>query len=453
MRKMTRRRSPFFLLGSAALAAGIGGCGGGGSSGATPGASLAFAVKWQQKPAAAPSAAESTQEFPAPIPAAVNAIRFTYSSGGNTCCVAVLRGSQAFEERHLQLADVPEGPGILTVNGYPTDFAPSDGIDDTCPTRTGDGTACVDKDAGPSFASGDVEVDVQPATVNQVDVDVHSVPFFLNVRPADGETVTDARPTIRFTVVDAVFGINADTPAIITLEQGDTSLEAKILEAQPCRDNDAELPDCSEGGALDVSGFIIRARPTSDLQDGAVELQISSDNTAPEPIIGSFDSTFTVNSGITTTTVTTTTVTTTSITVTTSNTITTTTLTGVETFCLRFSVTNQVDLVGISYNVGYGATGGSFEGSGENVECQSVLDTNPESTLSTFNDDDGAETLSSAIISAETFSGPTPLAECRFQQVPPLDTGDFSIQVTEATGPDLNSVNATVGVEEIPCPQ
>ena len=458
--KTPRSRTRTFLPIALAMAALTpAGCGGGGSSGGAPtGASLAFSVAWEQR-ATEGSAANlvygsdqavgadgAAVVFDTPIPPSVSAIRFILRpASGQACCVAVLRGSQAFIERHLQLADVLPGEGSLEVNGFPVFFAPNGGVTTTCATRNGDGTPCsASQDTLPSFGSDEIPVDVQAGVTNVVDVDVHSLPFLLNLDPADGGTADSVRPNVNFTVVDANHDVNPDVN--IRIQDNAVTVQSQILTSEDCLDGDSQLPDCSPNGALEVRGLIITSRSPQDLPPGNAALRIRASNEAAIPRDMESNTAFMVPPGETSTT-TSTTITTTSTTLDT----TTTTLELPQTFCLKFSVSNAVDLVGVSYDVFYGSTGGDFTGSGDTVACVSLLNGDPQSTLTTFNDDDNTSTLSAATISAQTFSGPTALAQCEFVQVPPLVLGKFSIQVTEATAPDLTPASATVVVEETTC--
>ena len=434
-----RSRIRFSLLGAVALLAGLADCGGGKSSSDDypSGTELAFSVAWEQRTpdGGAPVSASMTRGaalgFDTPIPPSVNAIRFTLrpAAPAPACCVAILRGSQAFIDRHLLLADVSEGLGSIEVTGFPTDFAPADGVPALCPTRPADqGVACSgDDDTLPSFGSDQVEVDVLRGVRNVVNVDVYSLPFLINLDPDDGETADESRPHISFTVVDAVHSIDPDVSILV--KQGGNGNLAEIEDSKPCLDGDDVLPDCSANGALEVHGLKIFARASQGLEEAQARLRIQASNTANPVRSMESNTVFNVPPSSSTTS----------------------TTGEPETFCLLFSVSNTVDLLGVDYDVHYSA--GNFTGSGEDVSCTSVLDAAPESeTLTSFNDDDDSNTLSTAIVSSDTFSGPTDLARCEFTQVPPLNLGNFSIQVTEATAPDLSPANATVSVQETPCP-
>jgi hypothetical protein len=377
--------------------------------------------------------------FEEEIPPSVNAIRFvlTPPSGGK-CCVAVVRGSQAFEDRHIVLQGAQAGENFLEVNGYPTDFAPSDGISQTCPSDGG--TSCSSERTLPSFASGDVFVDVEANTTNIVDVDVHSVPFLLDLFPDDGDTAEDVRPHVSFKIVDANFGIDDDFTAEIT--QGLLSTGVAFDDIKDCADGDSQLPDCSPGGELEVRGVSVSGQAEEALNPGQADLHIEASNTAPTQRTMESDTTFLVPEGTTTTS--------TSSTVPSSTTSTTEPEPPV-TFCVDFTVDSNVDLLGVSYTVDYSATGGDFEGTGENVECFSLIDEG-ETTLTSFNDDEGTSQLNSAVISAQTFTVPQAIAECFFTVVPPLNLQAFDIQVTEATAGDLSPATATVTISETTCP-
>jgi hypothetical protein len=437
------RSLPAIALGALALAAA--GCGGGGSSGSSAPTGLAFRVAWEQRAtpggtsgAASPAAVDGAElGFEEEIPPSVNAIRFVLTPpSGEPCCVAVLRGSAAFEERRIVLANVTPGEGELEVNGYPTNFAPADGIDEECNTN-GDGTPCSSQETLPSFGSGDIEIDVIANTTNIVNVSVHSLPFLLDLDPADGETADEQRPHISFAVVDANHAVDDDIEVLI--EQGELSTGVEFDSVDRCADGDNELPDCSEGGELEVQGFLVESQSQVPLDPGPASLHIEATNTAPTPRSMESDTTFIVPEGTTTTT--------TSLSTTTS----TTAPEPPATFCVLFTVDSSVDLLGVSYTVDYSASDGEFNGTGEDVECFSLID-NGQNTLTSFNDDEGTSQLNSAVISAETFSVPQAIAQCEFLQVPPLDLGGITIQVTEATAGDLSPASATVTITETTCP-
>lgn len=427
-------------FGAMALAAA--GCGGGGSSGGGAPTGLAFRVAWEQRAnpggtdgASLSSANGAELGFEDEIPPSVNAIRFVLTPpSGDSCCVAVLRGSPAFEERRIVLSNVEPGDGSLEVNGYPTNFAPADGIDEECDTN-GAGSSCSSQETLPSFGSGEIEIDVVANTTNIVNVSVHSLPFLLDLDPDDGETADEEQPHISFTVVDANHDVNEDIGVLITQGSLETGVEFDSIE--DCADGDIELPDCSEGGELEVRGVIVETQSQVPLDPGVASLHIEASNTAPIPRSMESDTTFIVPEVTTTTT---------------SSSTTTTEPEPPATFCLEFSVSAPVALLGVSYEVSYGATGGDFTGTGEEVSCFSLLNPNDENTLTSFNDDDGSSTLLSAVISPEPFNVPVALAQCEFLQVPPLDTQAFSVLVTEATTADLTSTTATVSVTETTCP-
>ncbi len=440
-------RAPIALAASA-LALAAAGCGGGGSSGGGGPTGLAFRVAWEQPASTGGVAGASLLAsdgaalgFEDEIPPSVNAIRFVLTPpSGAACCVAVLRGSPAFEERRIVFSNVVPGEGSLEVNGYPTDFAPADGVSGTCNTG-GAGSSCSSQRTLPSFGSGEIEIDVIANVTNVVNVDVHSLPFLLDLDPGDGETADEDRPHISFAIVDANHDIGEDIDVQIT--QGALSTGVEFDSIEDCADGDSQLPDCSDGGELEVRGVLIETQSQVPLEPGPANLHIEASNTAPIERSMESDTTFIVPPAIESTTTST------------SPPTSTTSTTQEEppaTFCLEFSVNAPVDLLGVSYEVAYGGTGGDFTGTGEGVECTSLLNPNSESTLTTFNDEDSSSTLFSAVISVEPFSVPIALARCEFTQIPPLVLGNFSITVTEATAGDLTSTTATVGATETTCP-
>jgi hypothetical protein len=454
-KSVSRSRTRTSLFCSAAVIVSLAGCGGGGGSATSASTQLAFAVNWEQRLAEGSAAiAVSTAPdgaavgFDTPIPPSVNAIRFLWrpAAPAPACCISVIRGTQAFTDRRLVLAGVTPGPGSLEVNGFPTNFAPSGGVGATCATSPpGGGSPCSGPaNTLPSFGSDGIPVDVVPNQANIVDVDVHSLPFVIDLEPADGETVNTTTPDIDFTIVDANHAI---APGVnIRVRNLPVTVNPGVLTAEECVDGDAVLPDCSDGGELEVQGLRIHSEVDTPLPAGEAELRLRASNTAPVQRDMESNTVFNVLPPDTTTTTTTTTPST-------SGTSTTTTLEEFPvTFCLKFSVSTAVDLVGISYEADYSAAAGEFTGTGENVACTNLLETNPNSTLATFNDNDGASALSAAFISAETFSGPVDLARCEFSKVPPLFLPGIAIEVTEATAPDLSPASATVIVEETACP-
>lgn len=434
-----RSRTRISILGAALVGLAAPGCGGGGSSGATP-TSLAFTVNWEQ-PVAASSGIDGAANlgFDTPIPPSVNAIRFLFTpAGGPTCCVAVVRGSQAFTDRHIVLANVTEGLGSLEVAGFPTEFAPNDGATVTCPTRPIDaGVACSGPaNTLPSFGSDPTSVDVVKGANNVVNVDVYSLPFVIGLNPEDGGTVETSRPDVDFTIVDANHTIDPDVN--IRVRHQPVTDFPNILTSEECLDGSSDLPDCSPGGELEVHGLRITSKVGTALPEGLAELRIRASNTADPVRDMESNTTFNVNAPVTTTT----------------TTESTTTTLPPEPFCLQFVLSEPVDLVGLSFEASYGAALGEIPGSADQASCFSLVQ--HESLLATFNDDDETSTITAAYASPDSFTepdSPTPLLECDYLESPPLDLDKIAIQVTEATAPDLTSTSATVTVEEIECPR
>src|SRR5205085_1821492 len=92
---------------------------------------------------------------------------------------------------------------------------------------------------------------------------VNAIRFIL--RPDDGPVLGDGNHRVRFTVVDANSPIDPDID--VRILRGDVDTGVEILNTQECSDNDTEdeLPDCSDNGALDVSGIRFTVRPLVEL--------------------------------------------------------------------------------------------------------------------------------------------------------------------------------------------
>jgi hypothetical protein len=222
-----------FLLFASLWTAGCGGGGGSGGGSAT-GGGLSVNALWEQPDGGNGSGAQSAAQqagggFGPDLPASVVTVRFLFrSSGGTNCCLAVDPDAVPTDpetgQRLLTLASLPAGPGTLTITGFPTDFAPNDGVLDRCETNpAGVGAFC---DAGqtqsPSFASDPKAVNIVAGAQNDAgDIEIPAVPFVLpgSLSPAPG---TDASNPIeaRAIVVDAVTGIEESSVALQVQRNG-----------------------------------------------------------------------------------------------------------------------------------------------------------------------------------------------------------------------------------------
>jgi hypothetical protein len=105
-----------------------------------------------------------------------------------------------------------------------------------------------------------------------------------------------------------------------------------------------------------------------------------------------------------------------------------------------FRATDAVTFGALEWLTTY--TGGSFDGTGGNVDCTSLAG----NALAAFSDNDATKTLDSGLISLDGFTGPTDVAACTFvaQQTP--TQSDFSIVVVEASGTDLTPIEPTPAI-------
>jgi hypothetical protein len=462
-----------------ALAGSSAGCGGsGGGSGPSAATELSFGVTWEQP---APSAVRralkalrsASAGFDTPIPPAVGTIRFTFRppSPGQACCIAVTRGSAPFIERSLLLADVAPGVGSLEVTAFPGDFAPADGVTALCATRpAGQGEPCDgEREALPSYGSDEVPVNILPSQRNRVDIEVHSLPFLLDLDPDDGETADEARPDVFFTVVDAAHGIDPDVGVRMT--RNNVPREADIVSSTECSDFAGDgLPACSQGGALQVRGLEIHARSPEVLPQGQAALRIQANNdasparsvvsntvftvpavqvtTTTSTTVTTLDTTTTTSTTTTTLEPTTTTTTTSTTSTTTTTNTTTTTMEPLVEFCVNFTIPQTLDLLGVSFDVSYANAAGGFVGAGSAVECFSPI----FGAIESYNDDEASRTLSGAVATAEPFTAPLTVATCFFAATSEPDVATFSATVTEATAPDFTPANVTIVVENTACP-
>lgn len=492
--------------------AGASACGGGGDTGGQAG-QLAFRVRWEQPSllagllAGQGAAVDSTANvFATPIPPAVNAIRFTYAPENDddypACCIAIVRGSDAFENRRLSLADVPEGPGTLGVTGFATDFAPADGPTRLCPTRpAGQGVACdATRRATASYRSDALLLDVAAGEVNEADVEVYSVPFLVSADPAEGETASDDHTPVEVVVGDAANSV--DPNVRIDLSRGALDFDVDIVAAEPCDDGSAVPGDrCSVGGVLAVTGVVVSARSATPITEGPVDVRVRADNDATPPrsldfeygILAPFSEPTTTLGSTTTTTVTTTSTTdttvtsefpttsttivpdtsttttttlppttttsTTSTTTTTSTTSTTTTSTTSTTttteeplvpFCVNFGVVETIDLLGVAFRVDYSTASLQLMANDTPLECFSTLG----GVVEAYQADDAIGLLEAAVAVSEPFSAPAEVVTCiggALASNLPMPQ-DFAIEVTEAVAADLEPADVTVAVVDFMCP-
>ncbi len=476
-------------------------CGGGGSGdSASADGSLSFRAVWEQpnnsKLLRTGLPVEPAASFGPAIPAAVNAVRITLAPTGPddppACCVAVPRGSAAFVARRLVLGSLPAGDVLVAVDGFPTAFAPADGFASRCVTvPANDGVACEGAQrALPSFLATPNAVTIIPGERTSAgDIAIASVPFPVDLSPAEGAIVAQAQVPVRFAVVTAN---NAIAPGSIDVRVQAGSpprpFGVTIATPQPC---DERVPNpttrCTTGADLDVAGFLVDAL-TDPLPAGPATLTIEAEDNAnpPRQLLLSYG--ITVNPGATTTTSTSTTSTTstsastssstslpvqttlppttTTITIppttstlpptTTTTQVTTTTLTTTTTLqppivcSLTFGVNSSESLATLAYNADYTTASGRFERLSEGARCSQVR---PEAPVFTF-DDETKRILSTTINSPVTgFANPGDVALCKFYTADPtlVTINDFVITVTSATLVGGGAANPAVALNKLTC--
>ncbi len=392
---------------------------------------------------------------------------------------------------------MPAGPGTLEVAAFTGNFAPAASVTARCATRVaGQGQNCrANTTADQSFGSDPLALSLIEGVRNQAVIEVFSLPFVIEQDPEPGAAAAEAQPTVTYTVVDAAHPIdtNIATSFLAGGTTGATTVSAVACDERP----GAGGPDCSSGGDLDVQGLRVTARANAIVPAGAATVRVVARNTAtparqvdarygitvPEPpvtttlgpstttsLVPDTTTTTSTTSGpsstttlppdttttsttstSSTTSTTSTTVSTTSSTSTSSTTTTsssTTTSTMVPLHCVTFRLANAVEIAGLSFNADYSAAGGEFLGSGDSVSCRNLV----ADSVAAFRDNDAGASLGVAFASATAFAGPVDLATCDFQALTPPATSDFTIEVVEAVGPELNTVTADVVVSDVACP-
>jgi FG-GAP-like repeat len=302
------RTSRFALL--AALLAGsswIAACGGGGSGGGggDSGGGLSATALWEQPDRTAASTASgltAAQQagggFGTNLPASVVTVRFLFrSQSDSSCCLAVdpntVPRDGATGQRLLVLTSLPAGPGTLTISGFPTTFAPNDGVTGRCATNPpAVGASC---DAGraqsPSFASAPQSVNIVAGAQSDAgDILIPALPFVVpdSLNPAAGASASNPLEA-HFVVADAVTGIE-ESSVDLEIQQNGSSLAGPALALQAC--DDATGAPCSAGGNLGVKGFAA-LRGAQVVAGGATSLRIQARNLAAQP--RSLDFTYQIN--------------------------------------------------------------------------------------------------------------------------------------------------------------
>lgn len=177
------------------------------------------------------------------------------SSDGSRCCTAV---SSALPERRLVLNPLPVGDVSVTLAGFPTDFAPADGITARCVTDPVDvGQPCDPSQfAATSYRSDPKRVTIESGIVTEAgEIPVYSTPFWLDFAPPPNGSASNP-VTVGFAVVDAAEEIDTDS---IAIEAAGVLVAA--ADRQVCDDHDGTSRPCSGGRLLEVKGYVVAGEP------------------------------------------------------------------------------------------------------------------------------------------------------------------------------------------------
>jgi hypothetical protein len=108
------------------------------------------------------------------------------------------------------------------------------------------------------------------------------------------------------------------------------------------------------------------------------------------------------------------------------------------------SLESNQSIGAIQFTVGYAATGSTFDGTGTDVYCVSLID--DDSLLLTFNNVVDAAQLHVGLVTMATVDGPLDLAACSFRPTRgEFDASAFDVVVVDA----VDGNNATIDVATI----
>lgn len=115
---------------------------------------------------------------------------------------------------------------------------------------------------------------------------------------------------------------------------------------------------------------------------------------------------------------------------------------------VTFRLQDDVTLGSLQFLADYSESGGEFEGSGENVECESLVD----DTLTAFNEHAAEETLELGFITLEGIDGPADLVRCRWRGTGKPGAADFDvIDIEAATIETVVLPDPAIAVSRIQC--
>lgn len=112
---------------------------------------------------------------------------------------------------------------------------------------------------------------------------------------------------------------------------------------------------------------------------------------------------------------------------------------------VRFELAStSVPLGALQFDVKYHGGSGGWLGAGGGAACTWLV----SAAIHACNDKRGGD-LTCALVDTNGISGPTALMECTFKSRNSVDTGSFSVNVTDASSPSLEPANARVFVSGV----
>jgi hypothetical protein len=92
------------------------------------------------------------------------------------------------------------------------------------------------------------------------------------------------------------------------------------------------------------------------------------------------------------------------------------------------------EFAALQLEVEYGSTGGDFVGSGDGVQCESLVHV----FNTVFNDNEEFEMLRVGFITLDSFEGPADIFRCEFELPEERENARFVVRTVDASDPELN---------------
>ncbi len=418
--------SRFMLVGVAGLALACGdgggiasptdppGDNGNGDGGGDPGdggtvpASASLAITWEQPERGGGVVGGGARGiFERVLPAAVRSLRIVYTrADGQECCVSIDPRSEVFPDpsaRSLVLDALPPGQGVMAVEGFAVDVAPSAGIDGVCSVAPRAAARACDGrvDEAPSYGVPPFAVTIAGGSNDLGAIEIPALPFPIGRIPASGG-VLQTPGRIAMAVVDAAGSVDPASVAI-EVDRGDGFVALTLDTVEPCSDRDAQSPDCSPGGELEVAGVLVSSeRLVAGTGDLRIRVLAANDD-VPAATVDIVHEARTVPRDVD----------------------------------ITFRLDDEVLVGSLGFDIDYADADGEFAGRSDNVECESLV----AADLSVYNDIDAARAVLVRFADNDGIQGPADLTRCRFRnfQVFP-EPADFRLRVVDATDPAARDI-------------